>query len=150
MADTFPVDFSDSIGKVRKYIPDLVRLPDPGDPDSPPSFLFTDEEIESFIADETADGALDVTAFRLHRAAAWAMIALANSENLILKKIVTQDQQTDGPAVAKQLIAAAAAMFERAKAEEDALKSVEQTVEGFYAVFPITHTDHAYDYRFLR
>lgn len=144
MVDTFPVDFTSPVGKVRKYIPDLVQLPDPGDPSSTPTFLFSDDEIESFIADETVDGLLDVTAYRLHRAAAWAMIALANSENLILKKIITQDQQTDGPAVAKQLIAAAAQMFARADAEEAAVQVSAEQTEGFVVYFPPMTHDYSY------
>lgn len=153
--DEFPVDFSSEVGRVRKYIPDLVPLADPANPDGPKSFIFSDEEIESFIADETGDGLLDTTSWRLRRAAAWAMIAIANSENLILKKLVTQDQQTDGPAVAKALIAAASLLFDKAKAEEDAMNAPSVT-EGLTAVFPTPYHDwryeptHAYGYTYLR
>ena len=144
MVDTFPVSFATDVGRVRKYIPDLVQLPDENDPDGSVSFIFSDDEIESFINDETQDGALPTTAYRLHRAAAWAMIALANSENLILKKLMSQDQQTDGPAVAKQLIAAAAQMFSRADKEEAAVKTVAEAAEGFYAVFPPNPDSYAH------
>lgn len=140
MADEYPVDFSSPVGRVRKYIPDLILLPDEDDTSAAPGFIFTDDEIQSFIDDETQDNVLPVTAFRLHRAAAWAMIALANSENLILKKIMTQDQQTDGPSVAKQLIAAASAMFSRADKEEASVAEVAQQTEGFFAVFPTHET----------
>jgi hypothetical protein len=143
MADEFPVDFTTEVGRVRKYIPDLVQLPDEADTDGAVGFIFSDDEIQSFIDDETQDGMLPTTAFRLHRAAGWAMIALANSENLILKKLMSQDQQTDGPAVAKQLIAAAAAMFSRADKEEAAVKTVAETTEGFYAVFPPSPASYA-------
>jgi hypothetical protein len=143
MSDTYPVDFATPVGRVRKYIPDLVQLPDENDTDGAVSFVFTDDEIQSFIDDETQDGALPVTAFRLHRAAGWAMIALANSENLILKKLMSQDQQTDGPAVAKQLIAAAAAMFSRADKEEATVQTVAEATEGFYAVFPASPSSYA-------
>lgn len=125
MADEFPVDLTSDIGRVRKYIPDLVPLGDPADPDAEGSFIFSDEEIESFLSDETVDGALPVTASRVRRAAAWAMIAIANNENLILKKITTQDQQTDGPAVAKELRASAEALFKQAAADELAADSAE-------------------------
>lgn len=150
MADTYPVDFTTPVGRVRKYIPDLVQLPDPGDPDGALSFLFSDAEIESWLDDETQDNTLPVTSFRVRRAAAWAMIALANSENLILKKIVTQDQQTDGPSVAKQLIAAASALFAQAAAEEAASATATAQVEGFIAVFPETCGDSRYELRWLR
>ena len=133
--DVYPVDLTSAIGRVRKYIPDLEQLADPADPDGDVSFIFTDPEIQSFLDDETADGAFEVTSFRVRRAAAWAMIAIANSENLILKKIITQDQQTDGPAVSKALQTAASLLFERAQAEETALTSASMT-EGLLAVFP--------------
>jgi hypothetical protein len=143
MVDEFPVDFSEPIGRVRKYIPDLIQLGDPANPNGPKSFIFSDDEIQSFIDDETINGALDVTSFRIRRAAAWAMIAIANSENLILKKLITQDQQTDGPAVAKAMIASAAMLFDQAKAEEDAL-SATTAVEGFMAVYP--EQTHEFEY----
>lgn len=140
MADEFPADLTTPVGRVRKYIPDLVQLPDPAHPSGDKSFIFSDEEIESFIADETADGALEATSYRVQRAAAWAMIALANSENLILKKIVTEDQQTDGPAVARQLIAAAQVLFDRADGAENTINGA----EGFISV-PYPQPD-AYSY----
>lgn len=152
MADDFPADFTTSIGRVRKYIPDLIQLGDPADPDGTKSYIFTDDELQSFIDDETIDGSLPETSWRLRRAAAWAMIAIANSENLILKKLVTQDQQTDGPAVAKALIASAAMLFARAKAEEDMVNTPVAT-EGLLAVYPPqTHSydDHYYGIRHLR
>lgn len=135
MPDTTPVDFATPVGRVRKYIPDLVQLPDPSDPDGTPSYLFSDAEIQSFLDDETNSNTLPVTNFRVRRAAAWAMIALANSENLILKKITTQDQQTDGPSVAKQLLAAAAALMAQAQADEAAANAATEP-ETFTAVFP--------------
>lgn len=118
MADTFPVDFTTEVGRVRKYIPDLIQLPDPRTPDGPKSFIFSDDELASFILDEKAVAEVDAAVFHIRRAAASAMIALANNENLILKKIVTEDQETDGPAVARALIAAAQALLKRAEAEE--------------------------------
>jgi hypothetical protein len=116
MVDIYPINYTNPIGKVRKYIPDTVPLPDPADPTGPTSFIFSDEELQSFLDDETQG--LEVKVYHIRRAAAWAMIALANNENLILKKIVTQDQQTDGPAVAKALVASAAQLFERANADQ--------------------------------
>jgi hypothetical protein len=142
MPDVFPVDFTSPVGRVRKYVPDLQELPDPLNPAAPPSYIFSDADIQSFISDEAGEGT--VQNWHIRRAAAWAMIALANTENLILKKITTQDQQTDGPAVARQLIAAASLLFEQAKAEEAASTTASET-EGLIAVFqPVTH-DYAYD-----
>lgn len=131
------LDFEEPVNKVRVLIPDLVALPDPADPDGPKSTIFTDDEIQAFISlgGETTYG--------LKRAAAYAMVAIANTENLILKKIVSQDQQTDGPAVAKQLIASAATLFEQAAAEEKlALAAIEMAIasENLFAVFPVSTT----------
>lgn len=149
MVDTYPVDFTTPVGKVRKYIPDLVQIPDEND-NTVKTFLFSDDEIQSFLDDETSSNVLPLTSFRIRRAAAWAMIALANNENLILKKIVTQDQQTDGPSVAKQLIAAAAALFAQADAEETAINNA-PPVEGFSIVTnPFYDADSLYELRWLR
>jgi len=109
MADIYPVDYTSAVGRVRKYIPDTRQLDG--------EYIFSDEELQSFIDDETADGVLESRSFRIRRAAAWAMIAIANDENLILKKIKTEDLETDGPAVAKQLLASAQELFRRAEDE---------------------------------
>lgn len=127
-----PVDFDSTVGRVRKYIPDLVPLPDPADPDGEANFILSDDEIQSFIDDEVVDSK-NPKGYEIKRAAAYAMIAIGNSENLILKKIVTQDQQTDGPSVSKAMIAAAAALMARADAEAEIAT---QTVENFFAVYP--------------
>lgn len=144
MADEFPVDFDSPVGRVRKYIPDLVQLANPADPEDEPSFLFSDEEIESFLSDETNEGEYPVTSWRVRRAAAWAMIALANNENLILKKITVEDQQTDGPSVARELRSSAQVLFDLAAKDEAAAGSV----EGFIHV-PYREPD-AYDSRYYR
>jgi len=118
MVDTYPVDFSTEVGRVRKYVPDLVKLPDPADPSAEHSFMWSDAEIQSFVDDE--DG-------NVKRAAAYILIATANNENLILKKLTTEDLATDGPAVsnamlktAQQLLADTAA----AASEEEVFFSV--------------------------
>jgi len=141
--DVTPVDFTTPVGRVRKYIPDLIQLADPANPNGPKEYIFSDAEIQSFIDDETINGSLPPVSFRIRRAAAWAMIAIANSENLILKKLITQDQQTDGPAVAKAMIASAALLFDQAKAEEQAIVAPTET-EGLLAIFP--EQTHQYEY----
>jgi hypothetical protein len=120
MADVFPVDYTTDVGRVRKYIPDVVQLPDPKDLFAADSFMWTDEAIQSFINDEIP---LDVTVAPrtvVWRAAAYIMIATANNEALILKKLVTEDLSTDGPAVAKALLLAADALIDRAAKDETA------------------------------
>lgn len=131
MPDVFPVDFTSPVGKVRKYIPDLVQLPDPAHPGGSKSYIFSDEELESFLLDEGS--IIAPTPPAIIRAAAWAIIALANSENLILKKIVTEDQQTDGPAVARQLLVSADMLFERADRLQISLNGRESFIHVPYA-----------------
>lgn len=143
MADVTPVDYTTDVGRVRKYIPDVVQLPDPKHPASTPEYMWADDAIASFIDDEA--GLLEEgerPRWIILRAAASIMIATANNEALILKKIVTEDLQTDGPAVAKALIAAAEALRKRAKELEDA----EAEAEIFISV-PYVHTPARYEWR---
>lgn len=132
--DIFPVDLTSDVGRVRKYIPDLTPLKDPEHPDDEPQFIFSDDEIQAFVDDHTELGLIPTRSWHIRRAAADAMVAIANSENLIMKKIVTEDLQTDGPAVADKLLKAAAMAYGRADAEESS-SSVE---EVFYSV-PYVH-----------
>lgn len=118
MVNTYPVDFTTEVGRVRKYIPDLTLLPDPSNPTAPASFMWNDDEIQSFVDDE--DG-------NIKRAAAYILIATANNENLILKKLTTEDLATDGPAVSNAMLKTA----ERLLAETAASAS---EVEDFISV----------------
>lgn len=135
--DIYPVDYTSDVGRVRKYIPDLIQLPDPQDPTAEPSYMWSDDAIESFIHDE--GGFLTeleqpfVTPSSLVvilRASASIMVATANNENLILKKLVTDDLQTDGPAVAKAMLASAQELRKRA----DELESKGDREETFTIV----------------
>lgn len=114
MADITPPDLTSGVGRVRKYIPDLVQLEDPKDPLADPTYYFSDDEITAFLVE------YPVAAERWHvkRAAADAIDALANNEALVLKKIKTEDLETDGPATANALRAGARALRERASQEE--------------------------------
>lgn len=131
MADVYPVDYSSAVGRVRKLIPD-VRLVDG-------EYIFTDEELESFILDEYVAGYDEPPVFQLWRAAAMAMIAIANDENLILKKIVTEDLQTDGPAVARQLQQSADRLLNRADDAEGAMGVNESLYVVDYQPTPSRH-----------
>lgn len=130
MVDTFPVDFTTAVGRVRKYIPDLVQLPDPSDPSLAPSYMWSDDEIQSFVDDE--DG-------NIKRAAAYILIATANNENLILKKLTTEDLATDGPAVSNAMLKTAERLL-----AETALSAGEE--EDFYSV-PYTPAPPRFDWR---
>lgn len=128
MADIFPVDLTSGVGRVRKYIPDLVLIEDPKDPTAPPQFYFSDEEIAAFLEEYPVAAAR----WDVKRAAADAIDALANNEALVLKKIKTEDLETDGKAVADALRAGARALRDRARQEE---------AEGavFFTVVPFNH-----------
>lgn len=140
--DIYPVDYTTDVGRVRKYIPDVRQAPDPEDPNSDPSFIFSDEELQSFVDDQTEFGIFPTRSWHIRRAAADAMVALANDENLILKKIVTEDLETDGPAVADKLLKAATLAYKKADDEEFA----SDAVEVFFSV-PYVHTPPRYDWR---
>lgn len=112
MPDIYPANMASDVGRVRKYIPDLRLLDDPENPAAEPSYMWTDAEIESFLEDEGGN---------VKRAAAYILIATANNENLILKKLVTEDLQTDGPSVAKAMLASAQELLKRAEADDAAI-----------------------------
>lgn len=140
MADVSPPDYTTDVGRVRKYIPDVVQRDDPRDPLLPPSYLWSDEDIQSFIDDQTGMGIVPTELYHIYRAASDIMVATANNEALILKKIVTEDLQTDGPAVAAALIKGAALLEGKA----DAIEA--QTEEVFYAV-DYFHEPPRFDWR---
>ena len=142
MVDVFPPDYSTPVGRLRKLIPDVRQLPDPKDPTSTPQYLFNDAELQSFIDDEAVDFEGNPYPWSVKRAAAWAMIAIANDENLTLRKITTEDLQTDGPAVARALLQAAQLIFLRADADEK-----NDAVSEVFLEVPYTHTTPRYDWR---
>lgn len=133
MADVFPPDFSTEVGRVRKYIPDLLQLPDPFEPSAPPSYLWSDDDIESFVDDQKYDPFAPATMPQLLRAAGYIMLATGNNELMVLKKITTEDLETDGAAVQKQLLAAAATMFTRAALIEERAQQEEVFIAVPYA-----------------
>lgn len=132
MADVFPVNYTTDVGRVRKYIPDVVQLPDPKDLFAADSFMWSDEAIQSFIADEIPSGVTVAPRSVIWRVAAYIMIATANNEALILKKIVTEDLSTDGPSVAKALLLAADALISRADKDDAAGVNEEIFIEVPY------------------
>lgn len=117
MADIYPPDLASPVGRVRKYIPDLVMLDDPKNPGSDPEYYFSDTEIMGFLTEYTTD-LVDPARYQVMFAAADAIDALANNEALVLKKIKTEDLETDGATVANALRTGAKALRSRAKEEE--------------------------------
>lgn len=121
MADVFPVDYTTDVGRVRKYIPDLTQYADPRDPSSPAEFYWSDEAIQSFIDDEQMFASVievESPAY-IFRAAAAAVTSMAHNESMVSKKIVTEDLETDGPAVTKALLTGAASLLRRAAALDE-------------------------------
>ncbi len=132
MTDIFPPDLTASVGRVRKYVPDLIQLDDPRDPGADPAYYFTDAEIESYVAEYTYGSTDRPKRSQIKRAAADVIDALANNEALVLKKIKTEDLETDGPATANSLRNGAKALRQQAAEEEIA--------EGQYVVVvPFIH-----------
>lgn len=142
--DIYPVDYTSDVGRVRKYIPDVIQLPDPQDALAAPSFMWSDDAIQSFLDDETG-GALDAPATLppVLRAAASLLVATANNENLILKKLVTDDLQTDGPAVAKAMLASAQELRKRA---DDLVDAAAQEETFIIVPYPIMESFPQYTY----
>jgi hypothetical protein len=86
--------------------------------------MWSDDAIQSFINDE--GGLVSPSSLQIVlRAAASILVATANNENLILKKITTDDLQTDGPSVAKAMLASAQELRKRADDMDDALNGEE-------------------------
>lgn len=134
--DIYPVDLTSEVGRVRKFIPDLIPLDNPERPNDDPEYIFSDEEIQSFVDEHTDHGYITTRSWHIRRAAADAMIAIANNENLIMKKIVTEDLQTDGPAVADKLLKAAALLYGRADAEANSTTNEEVFIAVPYVHYP--------------
>lgn len=130
MADIYPPVLTSTVGRIRKYIPDLVLLEDPKDPSADPSYYFSDLELAGFAA-EYSD-ADKPARHQIRRAAADALDALANNDALVLKKIKTEDLETDGPAVANALRRGAMNLRNQA--------DVEEAEEGsFFELVPFRH-----------
>lgn len=97
----------DALGDVRALIPDMEKLPEPSNPEAEPSYIFSDSVLGRYLRmhgatrgddEQTWTGSLA----QIKRATADALMALATSEMLILKKITSQDRSTDGSVLANQ------------------------------------------------
>lgn len=99
------VDPATPVGQVRLLCTDLTE-----------PALFADEQIEAFLTMEGGS---------VKCAAAAALETIARSEVLISKRITTQDLSTDGPAVARELRASAAALRQQANTDDFGLEIVD-------------------------
>lgn len=123
--DIAPPDYTTAIGQVRLLIPDTEQIGDT------PAYLFSDPQIQAFLA---------LYGNNVKRAAAQAKLVLATSEALINKVIKTYDFQTDGAKLGAELRAQAAEL--RAEADRDELDDSSDT-------FLITGMDVKWDNRWL-
>lgn len=101
--DVTPPDYSTAVGQVRLLIPDTEQIGDT------PAYLFSDPQIQAFLA---------MYSNSVKRAAAQAKLVLATSEALINKVIRTYDYQTDGAKLGAELRAQAQALREEAEIDE--------------------------------
>ena len=103
------VDYTTPKGQVRLLIPDVVKLVDPRDLQAEPEYIFSDDQITGFLAIERGN---------IKRAAASAVDVIATDEALVLKVIKTDDKETDGSTLLKELSARAARLRADADREE--------------------------------
>lgn len=143
MTDVYPVDYTSDVGRIRKYIPDVIMMQDPADWDAEPAYMWHDNALQSFLDDELPTTYVPgdpAPRTAIWRAAAAVMVATANNEALVLKKIITEDLQTDGAAVAKALLAGAKALSDRADDEDKAINGEEVFLTVFDPPFGFTPT----------
>ena len=103
------VDYTTPEGQVRLLIPDVVKLVDPRDLQAEPEYIFSDDQITGFLAIERGN---------IKRAAASAVDVIATDEALVLKVIKTDDKETDGSKLLKELSVRAARLRADADREE--------------------------------
>ena len=101
--DITPPDYSTAVGQVRLLIPDTEQLGDT------PAYLFSDPQIQAFLA---------MYSNSVKRAAAQAKLVLATSEALINKVISTYDLKTDGAKLGAELRAQAESLRQEAIQDE--------------------------------
>lgn len=97
----FPVEYDTPVGLVRLLIPDTAT----DDGTAGGDYVFSDLAIEGFLS---------ISGDNPKRAAAYALNAIASDQALLIKKIRTDDLQTDGPAVADSLRKQAQVLFTQA------------------------------------
>ena len=117
IADLYPPDYATSVGQVRLLIPDTEELQDPADTEPHAHYLFSDGQIQAFVA---------LYSGNVKRAAAQAKLVLATSESLINKVIRTADYTTDGAKLGAELRAQAKQLQDEAD-KDDLLDSYDDS-----------------------
>ena len=126
IADLYPPDYATAVGQVRLLIPDTEELQDPAETEPHAHYLFSDAQIQAFVA---------LYSGNVKRAAAQAKLVLATSEALINKVIRTADYTTDGAKLGAELRAQAKQLQDEADkddlsdAYDDSFIVVPQTVK---------------------
>jgi len=126
IADLYPPDYATAVGQVRLLIPDTEELQDPADTEPHAHYLFSDAQIQAFVA---------LYSGNVKRAAAQAKLVLATSESLINKVIRTADYTTDGAKLGAELRAQAKQLQDEADKDDladsydDSFIVVPQTVK---------------------
>ena len=105
------IDYTTDLGQVRLQIPDLEEA----------DFLFSDEQIEAFLA---------MSSDSVDRATARALRSIASNMTMVLKYIRDHDLTVDGPAVGKEL----RSMAKDLDAAADAADALENADEGLSIV----------------
>lgn len=108
--DDLPAD--SALAYVRSLIPDMEKLRDPLNEESPESYLFDDATLQRFLAFARGNNP--------KRAAADACDAVGGSELLILKAITTEDLATKGDVLGKEWGAKATRLRREADADDEA------------------------------
>lgn len=94
MANIYPPQYNTPLGQLRALLFQTKQYKDPADPAAPADYLVDDGQLNAYLA---------INGDKLYAAATDALLALATNDNLISKKIRTEDLSTDGPAVAAEL-----------------------------------------------
>lgn len=103
-----PPVYDSDIGLLRNLISDTTLRSDPAYPAQEPEYLFDDARLQAFLTINNGG---------VRFAAADCIDAIADNEALVLKKIRTEDLQTDGPATANALRLHATSLRAQAKQE---------------------------------
>ena len=111
------IDYDSAEGQVRLLIPDTAT----DDGTDQGSYVFSDDQIAAFLS---------IAGGNILRAAAHAMVALANDQALLLKHIRTYDLAVNGPMVAEALRKSA----EGLRAEADKVEDAENLEDAFMVV----------------
>lgn len=118
MAATYTAGASDR-DRVRQLIGDT-------DVDPASDAIFSDEELDAFLAMDHIDGEVLL-------AAAEALETMAATEAYVTKRIQLLDLKTDGPAVARSLMERAASLRQRWEESDDDTFDIAEIVTGDFA-----------------